>query len=109
MTVAFAKRLNEKIMTHAISLEDHKKVQQEMTFAETSAKGSDAVSVATSACRGEYQPNYRPGADGPVDGPESWRGLRAPGIRRPTLTLHRPTGPQVSTKYAPNRTLLSPG
>jgi hypothetical protein len=85
-------------MTHARNLEDHKKLQQEMTFAETSAKGSNAVSAATSACRGEYQRDYRLGADGPVDGPESRRGLRAPGIRRPTLTLHRPTGPQVSTK-----------
>jgi hypothetical protein len=66
-------------MTHARNLEDHKKVQQEMTFAETSAKGSNAVSAATSACRGEYRRDYRPGADGPVDGhPESRRGLRAP-------------------------------
>jgi hypothetical protein len=86
-------------MTHARNLEDYKKVQQEITFAETtSAKGSDAVSAATSACRGEYERDYRPGADGPVDGPESRRDFRALGIRRPTLTLHRPTGPRVSTK-----------
>lgn len=85
-------------MTHARNLEDHKKAQQEMSFAETSAKDPNAVSAATSACRGEYRRSYRPGADGPVDGSESRRELRAPGMRRPTLTLHRPTGPQVSTK-----------
>jgi hypothetical protein len=85
-------------MTHAKDLEHHKKVQQQMTFAETSAKGSDAVSTATSACREEYQRDYGSGADGLLDGPESRRELRAPGIRRPTLTLHRPTGPKVSTK-----------
>ena len=95
-------------MTYAKNLEDHKKLQQEMTFAETGAKGSNAVPAATSPCQGEYQRDDRPGADGPGDGPESRGGLPAPGIRRPTLTLHRPT-PQVSTKQRVQQVAAFPG
>jgi len=67
-------------MMQSTDVEYLKKVQQEITFGEDQAKGD------------------RPGADGPSDASESGREVRAPGIRRATLTLPRPKVLQDRTK-----------
>jgi hypothetical protein len=67
-------------MTQSTDIEYLKKVQQEVTFGEDQAKGD------------------RPGADGPSDASGSVREVRAPGVRRATLTLPRPKALQDRTK-----------